>query len=135
MIRFLVDTNIVGYLARRSSEPLLERIKPVLKNQEAAISAVTRAETLFGLSRLDIHDKRRRTVKLILDEFPCLSWTAEAADRYGEIAAYLEQTGQSIGQFDTMIAAHALVSGLTVVTHNIRHFERVPKLKLEDWTL
>ena len=135
MIRYLVDTNIIGYFARRSSESLLERMQPALNNEEVAISAITRAETLFGLSRLDIHDKRRRTVKLILDEFPCLNWTAEAADRYGEIAAYLEQKGQPIGQMDTMIAAHALVTGLTVVTHNTRHFERVSNLKLEDWTL
>lgn len=134
MIRYLVDTNIVGYFARRSSESLLERMQPALQNKEVAVSAITRAETLFGLSRLDIHDKRRRTVKLILDEFPCLNWTAEAANRYGEVAAHLEQKGQPIGQMDTMIASHSLVTGLTLVTHNTRHFERVPNLKLEDWT-
>ena len=135
MIRYLVDTNIVGYFARRSHEPLLARMEQALDKEEVAISVITRAETLFGLSRLDVNDKRRRTVKLILEAFPCLAWTTEAADRYGDIAAALEKKGQSIGQMDTMIAAHALVFGLTVVTHNTQHFERVADLKIEDWTM
>jgi tRNA(fMet)-specific endonuclease VapC len=58
----------------------------------------------------------------------------DAADRYGEIAARLQQTGQPIGVMDTLIAAHALVTDLILVTHNTRHFERIPGLKLEDWT-
>ena len=134
MIRYLVDTNILGYFARRSSEHLIARMQEALEKKEVAVSVITRAETLFGLSRSDPNDKRRRTVKLILEEFPSLDWTSETADRYGDVAAYLEQTGKSIGQMDTMIAAHALVTGLTVVTHNTRRFERVPKLNLENWT-
>lgn len=109
------------------------RMEQVLDKKEAAISVITRAETLFGLSRLDTNDKRRRTVKLILDSFPCLAWTTEAADQYGDITATLQKMGQSIGRMDTMIAAHAMVTGLVVVTHNTQHFERVAGLKLEDW--
>ena len=134
MIRYLVDTHILGYFARRSFEPLLARMEEALESKEVSISVITRAETLFGLARLEPDDKRRRTVKLILEAFPCLAWTTEAADRYGEIAAILEKKGKSIGQMDTMIAAHALVTDLTVVTHNTKHFEQVPGLKLEDWT-
>ena len=62
-----------------------------------------------------------------------MTWTLEAADRYGDIAAHLQQTGQTIGEMDTQIAAHALVLGLPLVTHKMRHFGRVPGLKLEDW--
>ena len=91
MIRYLVDTSIVGYFARRSHESLLARMKKALDKKEVPILVITRAETLLGLSRLDASDKRRRTVKLILEAFPCLRWTTEAADCYGEIAAVLEK--------------------------------------------
>ena len=104
-----------------------------LKKQEIAISVITLAETRFSLALLQTDDKRRRTVDLMLNEFPVLPWTGEAADRYGEIAAHLQQTGQLIGVMDTQIAAHALVLRLPLVTHNARHFKRVPGLKLEDW--
>jgi len=55
------------------------------------------------------------------------------AHQHGEIAALLQQTGQPIGNMDTQIAAHALALGLPLVTHNTRHFKRVPGLKLQDW--
>ena len=70
---------------------------------------------------------------LLLQEYPALPWTADAADQYGEIAANLQQNGQVIGVMDTLIAAHALAEGLILVTHNTRPFERIPGLKLEDW--
>ncbi|CAN1549916.1 VapC Predicted nucleic acid-binding protein, contains PIN domain [Burkholderiaceae bacterium] len=133
MIKFLVDTNILGYFARNSSAALQKRMLAALKKQEVAISAITRAEARFGLALLQPDDKRRRTIDLLLNEFPVFPWTLEAADQSGEIAAHLQQTGQPIGNMDTQIAAHALALGLPLVTHNTRHFKRVPGLKLEDW--
>ena len=133
MIKYLVDTNILGYFARNSSTVLQKRMWAALQKQEIAISAITRAETRFGLALLQADDKRRRTMDFLLNELPVLPWTLEAADRYGDIAAHLQQSGQPIGQMDTQIAAHALALGLPLVTHNTRHFKRVPGLKLEDW--
>jgi tRNA(fMet)-specific endonuclease VapC len=133
LIKHLADTNILGYFSCNSSAALQKRMLSALKKQELAISVITLAETRFGLALLQTDDKRRRTVDLLLNEFPVLPWTVEAADRYGEIAAHLQQTGQFIGVMDTQIAAHALVLGLPLVTHNARHFKRVPGLKLEDW--
>ena len=133
MIKYLADTNILGYFSRNSSAALQESMLAALKKQEVAISAITRAETQFGLALLQPDDKRRRTVDLLLNEFPVLPWTLEAADRYGDIAAHLQQTGQPIGVMDTQIAAHAVVMGLSLVTHDTRHFKRVPGLKLADW--
>ncbi len=135
MIRYLADTNILGYFVRNSSETLQKRMLSALKKQELAISAITRAETRFGLTLLQADDKRRRTVDLLLNELTVFPWTLEAADRYGELAAQLQQSGQAIGVMDTQIAAHALVLGLPLVTHNTKHFKRVPELKIEDWVL
>jgi tRNA(fMet)-specific endonuclease VapC len=88
VIKYLVDTNILGYFARNSSAALQKRMLTALKKQEIAISAITRAETRFGLALLQADDKRRRTIDLLLHEIPVLPWTVEAADRYGDIAAH-----------------------------------------------
>ena len=135
MIRYLADTNILGYLARHMSKPLEQRMLRAMEKQEVAISAITRAETRYGLSLLNPDDKRRVSINLLLQEYPALPWTADAADCYGDIAARLHQTGQTIGEMDTLIAAHSLAENLILVTHNRRHFERIPGLKLEDWTV
>jgi tRNA(fMet)-specific endonuclease VapC len=52
---------------------------------------------------------------------------------YADLRASLEKQGQSIGPMDTLIAAHALSIGGTLVTNNVKEFVRVPKLKLENW--
>ena len=56
-----------------------------------------------------------------------------AADRFAAVAASLARRGESIGTFDTLIAAHALSLGLTFVTNNSKHFDRVAGLKTENW--
>ena len=72
MIKYLVDTNILGYFARNSSAALQTRMLAALKKQEVAISAITRAETRFGQALLQADDKRRQTMDLLLNELPVL---------------------------------------------------------------
>lgn len=135
MIRYMADTNILGYFVRGGYPSLHRRLLLALERQEIVISSVTRAETRLGLARMNPDDKRIKSINQLLQEVPALPWTADAADQYGEIAAFLMKTGQVIGEMDTMIGAHAAVANLPLVTHNTRHFSRIPELTLEDWTV
>jgi tRNA(fMet)-specific endonuclease VapC len=62
-----------------------------------------------------------------------VSFNENAAAKYGEIRAFLDARGKPIGAYDMMIAAHALSLGLTLVTNNVREFNRVPDLQVENW--
>ena len=64
---------------------------------------------------------------------PLLPFDESAAEEYGRLRAYLEAQGTPIGHPDTQIAAIALANDLTVVTGNVRHFQRVPGLAVENW--
>ena len=134
MTPYLLDTNILSYFIRGSHSGLYTRMAEVLDRQEAVVSAITRAEVRFGQSRMTSEDKRRRRIDLLLEQLPTLPWTQAAADAYGPLKMQLQSMGRPIGELDTQIAAHALAESLTLVTHNTRHFERIPGLKLEDWT-
>jgi tRNA(fMet)-specific endonuclease VapC len=129
----LVDTNILGYFARNSSAALQKRMLAALKKQEVAISAITRAETRFGLALLQPNDKRRRTIDLLLNEIPVLPWTLEAADHYGEIAAHLQQTGPTLGD-----AQHtSLQSGDRLETRRLDDVKNAPfcsAFSIKWWT-
>ena len=72
-------------------------------------------------------------IDLCLLQVPVLPWTDAVADVYGPLAHKLRQLGRPIGAMDTLIAAQALAQGLVLVTHNIRHFEGVEGLRVEDW--
>ncbi len=132
-LRYLLDTNIVSYYIRRQSAALDARMDEGLSKRTLAISTITRAELRFGMAAMSHDDKRRGLIDRFMARLPNLPWTALAADRYGDIRSWLKIQGTPIGELDTQIAAQALAEKLILVTHNSRHFDKVPLLTLEDW--
>lgn len=133
MITHMLDTNIISYALRPQNQSLAHRLHAAMADEHVGISAVTRAEIRAGQFRMAVQDKRRGAIDQMLDVLPVLVWTAKAADIYGETHTFLMNKGQPIGIMDVQIAAHALAENLILVTHNTRHFERIPGLTLEDW--
>lgn len=133
MIQYLLDTNILSYFIKGISRELTQRMRTASQTKSVCTSVICRAELRYGQDLMAASDRRHAQIDLLLLEVPALSWTVAAADQYGEIKALLKRQGIPIGEMDTQIAAHALVENLILVTHNTRHFERVPGLKLEDW--
>lgn len=134
-LRHLLDTNIASYYLRRTSIALEARVSQGLLEQTVALSALTRAELRFGQAGMAEDDRRRRLIEHFLMQLPCLPWTSKAADQYGALKDALRRAGRPIGELDRQIAAHALAEGLTLVTHNTRHFADVAGLDVQDWML
>lgn len=132
-LRFLLDTNIASDYLRRSSALLENRVNEGLLSHTVAISVLTRAELRFGQAGMVSDDRRRSLIDQFLMQLPNLPWTEQAADHYGSLKDGLRRGGTPIGELDTQIAAHALAEGLTLVTHNTRHFDKVPGLAVTDW--
>lgn len=76
----------------------------------------------------------QRLVEQFLLQVTVLPWDSAAARLYGDLRAELERMGQTIGNLDMMIAAHALSVSAILVTSD-RVFPRIKKLKVEDWTI
>jgi tRNA(fMet)-specific endonuclease VapC len=132
-MRYLLDTNVLSDFLKGQDAGLRERMTQAQREQNACISVITRAELRYGQHLLTPQDKRRHQIDLLLAQFDTLPWTTAAADHYGALRARLHRAGKPIGDLDTQIAAHALAEGLTLVTHNTRHFKQVEDLMLEDW--
>ncbi len=132
-MRYMLDTNIISYYLRRTSSALEERVNEGLKKRNIAMSAIARAELRFGQMGMQHDDRRRSLIDGFLLRLPSVEFSAEAADRYGQLKHSLKIQGKPMGDMDTLIAAHAMVEKLILVTHNNRHFENVSGLKLEDW--
>ncbi len=78
--------------------------------------------------------ERKEALGRFLLPLEVAAFEVEAAVAYGRIRATLERAGTPIGPLDNLIAAHALSLGVTLVTNNLREFECVPDLQIEDWT-
>ena len=99
-----------------------------------AVSAISLAELEFGVCNSSAIEKNRVKLIAFLTLIDILPFGGKAAAEYGKINAVLRQRGTPIGVMDTLIAAHAKSAGLIAVTNNVREFERVDGLIIEDWT-
>jgi tRNA(fMet)-specific endonuclease VapC len=131
VLRYLLDTNICIYVIKRRPELVLDRF-----NENAvhlAISSITLAELLHGAEKSSQPQRTLAVVEDFCSRLDVLDYGAKAAQHYGQIRASLEQRGTPIGVNDLHIAAHARSEGLTLVSNNLREFERVDGLLYENW--
>jgi tRNA(fMet)-specific endonuclease VapC len=131
MIRYLLDTNIVIYVIKRRPREALEVFNR--HHGHMAVSAITLAELVHGAEKSQFPARNLNIVEDFCSRLAVLPYTQEAAYHYGAIRAALESKGQTIGVNDLHIAAHARSQGLTLVTNNLREFERVPGVMVENW--
>ena len=130
---YLLDTDTCSYAMRGASAALDARLASAKPN-EIAISAVTRAELMFGLEKRGNPRALSRLVQDFLGRIAVMPWDAAAADHFARLRANLERSGTPIGVMVTMIAGHALALNATLVTNNSKHFQKVAKLAVENWT-
>ncbi len=128
----MLDTNICIYIIKNKPKKVIIELKRH-KPSEICVSAITYAELTYGVEKSMAVEKNRLALALLFSNIEVLNFDIKAAIHYGKIRAYLEKQGTPIGPLDMMIAAHAMSLGYTVVTNNIKEFERVPDLKLENW--
>lgn len=89
----------------------------------------------YGIEKSAYPSKNERALLQFLSIWEVLPFDNAAALEYGKIRAFLQKRGTPIGPLDTLIAAYAKSEGLTLVTNNVRELERVPDLRIEDWTI
>lgn len=128
---YLLDTNTCVYAIKR--DPRVLRSLQEHSPDDFGISAITVAELWFGAAKSSRPQQTRSSVDAFLKPFEVLPFAGEAAEEYAEIRLQLERVGRPIGERDLLIAATAKSRRLTVVTHNVREFARVPGLNVEDW--
>lgn len=129
---YLLDTDICIYIAKQNPHSVRHRFE-MLQPIQLAMSVITWGELRFGAQKSLRKSAALQTLASLRELIQVLPLSEFVAEHYGDIREALQSRGQSIGNNDLWIAAHARASALTLVTHNTRVFERVKDLKLEDW--
>lgn len=129
---YMLDTNICIYVLQHRSDKLRHKFKAI---KNLCISSVTYGELCYGIENGKPSAKvaRFEQLDLFTQRLFIEPWDEEAARHYGFIRALLKNQGTPIGNNDLLIAAHARSMNAVLVTNNIREFERVPDLSLENW--
>lgn len=133
-MRVLLDTNICIYMIKNKPPEVrahFERFVP----GDIAISTITVAELQYGVAKSAAKEKNALALETFLLPLEIVPFDRDSALAYGKIRAGLERQGTPIGSMDMLIAAQAIAQGFTLVTHNLKEFNRVPGLTCESWII
>ena len=124
----VADTDLlIDYF--RGREPAVSQVCKEITLGRLLTTSITRFELMSGARTA----KLRHEIETLLDSVPTLPLDADEADRAANVRRQLEVQGQGIGFADSMIAGIVLERGATLMTRNLRHFERVPGLAMFRW--
>ena len=131
MLRYMLDTNICIYVSKNHPTTVRDRFN--LEAEHLCISAITLAELNYGAEKSARREHNLSVIENLSARLEVLPFGDKAAMHYGDIRADLEKKGTPVGPYDMMIAAHARCEGLVLVSNNLREFERIAGLRLENW--
>jgi tRNA(fMet)-specific endonuclease VapC len=131
-MRYMLDTNICSYVLR-SRPPSVKARFDEAGDGALAISTVVLAELLCGAARHAMAVAIRKEIADLVSRLAVLPWDEAAAQDHGALRSTLELAGRPLGAMDTMIAAQARSVGLTLVSNDVRPFERVEGLSVANW--
>ena len=130
----MLDTNTCIALVNQEANFLRVALHlDKVDRAQVLVSAVTVGELAYGVARSARRAANEGKLDRFISEFEVVGFDEAAARAYGSVRQALASSGEPIGPLDTMIAAHALAVGATVVTNNTREFRRVARLKVVDW--
>ena len=131
-MRYMLDTNILIRAIRNPQHAICQTIFQHIGG-ELSVSSVTYAELVYGAKHSSNYERNMQAVQGILSGIYILPFDVDAAYEAGDIMACLAAAGTPIGDRDVLIAAHARSLSITLVTHNMNEFRRIPGLQVVDW--
>lgn len=136
--RVLIDTDILSYQLAHHPKVGKKVERYVKRHREVSISVITAFEYMRGLHELKNYNPKKAQEKIeayraFLKRAEVLPITEQVAEKAAELFEDLRQRGEPVGVPDVLIAATALVNGYGIATNNVKHFERIISLRVENW--
>ena len=127
----MLDTSIVVYTMKNRPP----RVRHAFKRHsgQMAVSTVTLGELIYGAEKSTSPERNLSDIERLAAHLEVLPFDRPAATHFGQLRAELAGAGRPVGPYDRMIAGHARSLGLVLVTNNVREFERVPGLRIDNW--
>ncbi|WP_298606883.1 type II toxin-antitoxin system VapC family toxin [uncultured Thiothrix sp.] len=130
-MKYLLDTNTCIYVINHRPVQVFERFRQY-RLGELAISSITASELAFGVEKSG-SERNKQALNKFLAPLEVCPYNDQAIWHYAKLRHALQASGKTIGSLDMLIAAHALALDAVLVTNNLKEFERVAGLRLENW--
>jgi tRNA(fMet)-specific endonuclease VapC len=131
MLRYMLDTSICIHVIRTYPPELRERFNRLA--EQLCISSITLGELHYGAEKSARRADNLEAIEQFTARLEVLPFAEKSAAHYGQIRVQLERKGRPAGAYDMMIGGHARSEGLILVTSNLREFEPMQGLRVENW--
>ncbi len=131
---YLLDTNICIYAMKNKYPVLTEKLFQVFPS-EIFISIITLGELEYGCVKSNCGDRSRAIMQTFISAYTVLPFDENDALVFARLRAATEKKGKLPGPYDLQIASQGIARRLTIVTHNVSDFARIPGAIIEDWTM
>jgi tRNA(fMet)-specific endonuclease VapC len=131
MLTYMLNTNICIYVMKNYPPDLKDKFNSLA--EQLCISSITLGELHYGAEKSARRVDNLTAIEHFVARLDVLPFEAKAAAHYGQVRAELERAGTPCGPHDMQIGGHARSEGLIVVTNNLREFNRMPGLRVENW--
>ena len=127
----MIDTNIAIYTLKNRPDKVRVTFKK--HSGEMCVSSISLGELIFGAEKSAQVERNLAVIEGFAARLNIEPFDARAAMHFGQLRAELSRSGRRIGPYDMLIASHARSMGLILVSNNLREFNRVPGLRIENW--
>jgi tRNA(fMet)-specific endonuclease VapC len=131
MYKFMLDTDICIYTIKNRPAQIRDTFNQ--HQEQLCVSTVTVMELIYGAEKSPVPEKNLAVVESFLARLAVMDYDHRAAEHTGQLRAELQKQGKPIGRYHQMIAGHARSLGFVLVTNDVRGFDRVPGLRIENW--
>lgn len=131
--KYLLDSDILIAMLRDRRDTTGLRSKALQAGLENCfVSSISMAELFSGAYRMS-SERGLHELAFVKTIFNIVPFGQNDSEVFGQNKAILARSGTPLDDMDLLIGSIAVSQGYTLVTHNVRHFSRIPKLKVEDW--
>ncbi len=129
---YLLDTNICAYFISRRYPSVTQKLREI-DPKNIFISSIVAGELAYGVAHSTRVEFNRSNLDLFLSNMQVLPWDEQAIWQFGFEKSRLRKLGTPISEIDLLLGCQALAFGYIFVTNNIKEFQRIDGLKLENW--
>jgi len=130
-MNYLLDTNICIYYMKGLFD--LDKKINKIGSENCYISEITLAELKYGVENSEQKSKNKKALDIFLNGITIIP-IYNSLDFYASEKARLRKNGNTVDDFDLLIGACAVSNNMILVTNNLKHFKRIKKIKIQDWT-
>jgi len=131
-MNYMLDTNLCIYVIANRSIEVVQKFRK-MDQHDISVSVIVACELAYSVSKSQHLEKNKMTLAVFMSALTIDAMTDDVMWHYADLRCQLEAAGTRIGENDLWIAAHALANNAVLVTSNLREFQRVPGLGLENW--